>query len=148
MYDDERAVELGRRLFAHICLEGLGNVEFKHDVRDGQLKLIECNHRLTAATELIQRSGVDIVGAVYEQAVGRPEPFAGPSHMRWMWYPGNDLLSAAGISRRAVADWLTVPLRRPVLPYWHPSDPGPSLQHTFSWLRDYVARRRAVSARR
>ncbi len=38
--------EVGLRFFQGIGLRGLGNVEFKRDERDGQLKLIECNRAL------------------------------------------------------------------------------------------------------
>ena len=38
--------EKGLRLLQHVGLRGLGNVEFKRDPRDGELKLIEVNARL------------------------------------------------------------------------------------------------------
>jgi D-aspartate ligase len=41
--------ELGLRFFQGAGLRGVGNVEFKRDQRDGRFKLIECNHRFTAA---------------------------------------------------------------------------------------------------
>src|SRR5438105_868251 len=50
------AAELGNRLFRHVALRGLANVEFKRDVRDGTLKLIECNARFTASQALVTRS--------------------------------------------------------------------------------------------
>ena len=53
---------------------GLGCVEFKLDPRDGILKLMECNPRLTNSTELLIRSGFDIALFVYNRLVGRELP--------------------------------------------------------------------------
>jgi predicted ATP-grasp superfamily ATP-dependent carboligase len=141
MCRDERAIALGRRFFDHIGLEGFGNVEFKLDERDGQLKLIECNYRLTAAVELAERSGIELVWAVYRQALGAPEPFGEPTSFPWYWYPANDLRSAAGLGPAAVADWLSMPLRRPVLPYFSAGEPGPSFQHWANGVRGVLSRR-------
>jgi predicted ATP-grasp superfamily ATP-dependent carboligase len=143
MADVPEAAALGRRFFEHVGLEGLGNVEFKLDERDGTWKLIECNHRLTAAAELIQRSGLDVVGALYRQAVGDPVGFGGEPADRWYWYPVNDLRAASAVSRRAVAGWCAMPFRRPVLPYAHLDDPRPSLRHGANELRAALNRRRA-----
>jgi D-aspartate ligase len=62
--------ELGLRFFSGIGLRGVGNVEFKRDARDGRLKLIECNHRFTAANELVRRAGVDIARLAYGRGAG------------------------------------------------------------------------------
>ena len=67
------AAELGSRLFKHVGLRGLANVEFKRDVRDGQLKLIECNARFTASDCLVARSGMDLAAFVYNRLTGRPQ---------------------------------------------------------------------------
>jgi predicted ATP-grasp superfamily ATP-dependent carboligase len=133
----------GRRFFEHIGLEGIGNVEFKRDRRDGQLKLIECNHRLTAATELAERSGVGVVRAVYEQAAGHARRRAVVPDRRWYWYPVRDLRSASKESLPAVLRWTTIALRRPVLPYWRWKEPGPSLQHAFNGIRSAITARRS-----
>jgi D-aspartate ligase len=62
--------EMGLRFFRGIGLRGVGNVEFKRDARDGRLKLIECNHRFTAANELVRLAGVDIARLAYGRRVG------------------------------------------------------------------------------
>ena len=62
------------RLFRHVGLRGLANVEFKLDPRDGQYKLIECNARFTAANGLVAKSGIDLGRFVYCRAVGLPLP--------------------------------------------------------------------------
>jgi predicted ATP-grasp superfamily ATP-dependent carboligase len=66
--------ELGLRFFQAIGLRGLACVEFKRDPRDGQLKLIEVNHRLTEPTELLTWAGLDLPSLVYNRLTGRPLP--------------------------------------------------------------------------
>ncbi len=71
--------DLGLQLFRHAGLKGVANVEFKRDPRDGQLKLIECNARFTAANGLLTASGIDL-GALRVQPPGGPA--AAPSRGR------------------------------------------------------------------
>lgn len=116
----------GRKFFEHVGLVGVGNVEFKQDPRSGELKIIECNHRLTAATSLMQDNGLDLAGAVYDQALGRP--LLATSTPKWgatMWYPIRDLRSfrQEGVG---LSPWLKRP-KRSTYPYFRWSDPGPSL---------------------
>lgn len=63
---------LALRLFRAAGLCGIANVEFMHDDRDGTLKLIEVNARLTGVNELVRAAGVDIAGYVYGRLVGAP----------------------------------------------------------------------------
>ena len=63
--------EKGLRLFQHVGLRGLGNVEFKRDPRDGELKLIEINARYTNGNALVTRSGIDLALLSYGQLTGR-----------------------------------------------------------------------------
>ncbi len=69
-----QVAELGLKFMQGADYWGLGNIEFKLDPRDGILKLMECNPRLTNATELIIRSGFDIALFVYNRLVGRELP--------------------------------------------------------------------------
>ncbi|MFT7602117.1 MAG: D-aspartate ligase [Acidimicrobiales bacterium] len=137
----EATAELGRRFFEGLGLEGIGNVEFKLDERDGQLKLIECNHRITAAAELIQRSGVDLVTAVYQQARGEKPELGPPDRNAWYWYPFGDFKAARQISPGELLRWASVPMKRPALPYLRLSDPGPTVQNTANWARNFIGRR-------
>jgi len=61
------------KLFRHVGLRGLANVEFKRDDRDGQYKLIECNARFTASNCLIERAGFDLARFVYNRVAGLPQ---------------------------------------------------------------------------
>ena len=57
--------EKGEHFFRSIGFTGMANIEFKKDPRDGELKIIECNARYTAAQELVTRSGMDISYMIY-----------------------------------------------------------------------------------
>ncbi|MDQ6841701.1 MAG: hypothetical protein M3025_04670, partial [Actinomycetota bacterium] len=56
--DDAAVSEVGLRFLQAAGIRGLGNVEFKRDAEDGELKLIDCNPRCTLSNELARRSGV------------------------------------------------------------------------------------------
>jgi predicted ATP-grasp superfamily ATP-dependent carboligase len=71
---DPEVAELGLRFFRAVGLRGLGNVEFKRDGNDGQLKLIECNARFTMSNELIRVAGIDLALLSYNRLLGRPAP--------------------------------------------------------------------------
>jgi len=71
---DPDVIEMGLRFFQRAGVRGLANVEFKLDPRDGVLKLIECNHRFTAANEIVRLAGLDLALLTYERALGRPGP--------------------------------------------------------------------------
>jgi len=65
---------MGLKFFAGINFTGLGNIEFKFDTRDKQLKVIECNARFTAAQALVTRSGVDMPNLIYQYLVNDKKP--------------------------------------------------------------------------
>lgn len=114
----------GRRFFDHVGAIGMANVEFKTDPRTGGLKLIECNHRLTAAIRLAQDNGIDVAGAVYRQALGLDVPASTPRWGATLWYPVRDLRSWRR-SGEGIRSWSRRP-KRSGFPYWSISDPGPS----------------------
>ena len=64
----------GIKFFKQTGFRGLGNIEFKRDERDGQLKIMEVNARFTAAQELAVRAGVPIDLIVYCQLTGQKIP--------------------------------------------------------------------------
>jgi predicted ATP-grasp superfamily ATP-dependent carboligase len=78
--------ELGLRFLKGAGLRGVVNVEFKRDTRDGGLKLIECNHRFTAANEIVRLAGVDIARLAYGELVGDPmRPHGPPREGQRLW---------------------------------------------------------------
>ncbi|HEY2587777.1 MAG TPA: hypothetical protein VGI81_18675, partial [Tepidisphaeraceae bacterium] len=64
-------VEPSLKLFRHVGLRGLANVEYKQDPRDGQYKLIECNARFVASNALVTAAGFDLAAFVYDRLTGR-----------------------------------------------------------------------------
>jgi len=142
--------ELGLRFFEGVGLRGLGNVEFKRDSRDGRLKLIECNHRFTAATGLIRAAGLDLPLFVYNKLTDRPLPpvdryRAGLT----MWYPMKDVRAFAAYRRHGEIgwfEWLRTIMRRHHFPVASASDPRPVLANSlrfFGRVRRVLRRRRA-----
>jgi len=125
--------DLGLRLFRHAGLRGVANVEFKRDQRDGQLKLIECNARFTAANALLVASGLDLGLYVYRRLAGLPQPAIGDVRYRTglrLWYPFDDFLAFLELRRQGrltLGGWLRDVCHPQVLPYFSPSDPLPSL---------------------
>ena len=125
------AAEIGLRFFQGIGLRGMGNVEFKRDARDGRLKLIECNPRLTAATELVRRSGVDFAEIAYQSALGRPvEPVFRFQPGRYLWLPGLDYQAFRSYREQGTltaARWLASIARPQTLTVFETDDLGPAI---------------------
>jgi D-aspartate ligase len=120
----------GMRFFEHAGLRGLGNIEFKHDTRDGKLKVIEVNARFTAAQELVRRAGLPIDLIIYCQLTRQPLPTAKPVQKELrLWYPLRDFLGFAELWRKGDLSfwgWLrSVTTVAPVLPLVSLSDPLP-----------------------
>jgi predicted ATP-grasp superfamily ATP-dependent carboligase len=137
--------ELGLKLFGHVGLKGVANVEFKRDPRDGMLKVIECNARFTLGNPLLAASGYDLGRFVYNRLVGLPQPpLADQPYVRGLrlWFPIQDFLAFLDLrrdGRLTLAGWLRSILHRQVLPMWALSDPLPSLVATSGRLRTAVA---------
>lgn len=127
------ARDLGHRLFTHLGLLGVGQVELKRDHRDGKLKVIEINARFTAANGLLAASGYDLGLFVYNRLVGRPQaPLQGKEYKQGLrlWYPQNDtkaFLELRAKGRLSLVRWISGLLHPQVLPYLRWYDPAPSL---------------------
>jgi predicted ATP-grasp superfamily ATP-dependent carboligase len=134
------AVELANRLFRHVGLRGLANVEFKRDVRDGKLKLIECNARFTASDSLVARSGINLAAFVYCRLTGRPLPAMGQyrTGMR-LWDPVRDFQAYLALRKAgelSFPQWLASVCHPQTFPYFRWNDPGPALARLTLPLRD------------
>jgi D-aspartate ligase len=140
------AARLGRRLFAHIGLRGLGNVEFKRDPRDGKLKVMEINARFTAANGLVAASGYDLGLLVYNRLAGRPQAPLDRGGYRTglrLWYPKNDTKAFLQLHKKGsltFASWLISILHPQVLPYFRWDDPAPATIGALWFLRHRVKR--------
>jgi D-aspartate ligase len=97
---NSEVAELGLRFLQGVGVRGLACVEFKRDARDGQLVLIECNHRFTATTELLRAAGVNLALFTYNRLLGRELPPV-DSYRRGLhlWVPGIDVRALIGYVR-------------------------------------------------
>jgi predicted ATP-grasp superfamily ATP-dependent carboligase len=150
---DPEAAELGLRFFEGVGLRGLGNVEFKRDARDGRLKLIECNHRFTAATGLLRAAGADLPLFVYNKLMHRPLPrIEGYRTDLTMWYPMRDLRAFLAYRRHGditLRAWARSIMRRHHYPVGSLRDTRPALVNSLrvvSRLRGLLGRTRAKRA--
>lgn len=129
----------GRKFFDGINYSGLGNIEFKRDLRDGKLKVIECNARYTAAQELITASGLDMSFLIYEHLLGRtrPETRDFKDFVR-LWLPKRDYhaykqLRSSG--QLTSLQWLKSICHRQIFSCFSLTDPMPALQQTVNWFK-------------
>jgi D-aspartate ligase len=136
---DAEVAELGLRFLQSAGVHGLACVEFKRDARDGELKLIECNHRFTDGNELVRRAGLDLALLVYNRMTGRPLPPLGPtSDGLAMWFPIEDVRAFAGYRRMGeldLATWLRSLRRRHCFPYFCVDDPLPTVANVAHLVR-------------
>lgn len=147
--------EMGRRLFDGVGWQGIGNVEFKRDPRDGQFKIIEVNGRLTAGHPLVTRSGAAIDLAIYCHLTGQPVPAIGNySQSLRQWDPLRDFMAFRQLRSRgelSFIGWLrSVFAQRLILPFFSLDDPRPGLSESWALLKrtvfaPLIPRRRAVS---
>ena len=136
--------EVGRKFFEGIGFAGLGNVEFKRDLRDGKLKLIEANARFTAAQELALRAGAPIDLIVYRHLTGQGAPmFREFRQELYFWYPISDFLAFVQLNGRGdlkFGEWVrSVAGTKRVDPLFSLSDPLPLLGAADAVLRKLVA---------
>jgi D-aspartate ligase len=133
--------DLGLRLFRHVGLRGVGNVEFKLDHRDGLLKVIECNARFTAGNPVLAASGYDLALFVYNRLAGVPQPqlkdrkYTEDLHL---WFPRQDshaFLELRAKGRLTLLAWLRSLCHRQVVPFFSWDDPAPFLFETARLLR-------------
>lgn len=128
---DPEVAEAGLRFFQGARLRGIANVEFKRDARDGQLKLIECNPRLTAANEQVRIAGVDIALLAYSRLTGVP----GPPLRSYrtgvpLWHPIEDVRALLAYRRRGeltLGAWARSLWRRQRFPMFRLDDPMPTV---------------------
>jgi D-aspartate ligase len=142
--------EVALRLLKHVGLRGPAAVEFVRDVRDGQLKLIECNARFSAALPLTVASGIDLPRHVYLRILGEHHELPrGYKPGRRLLYPSDDVRSFLALRRAGVltvGDWLRSLAHPQTFPVWSPRDPMPALARALQRGRSGAVR--AVAARR
>ena len=130
--------ELGQKFFKGIGFKGIGNVEFKRDLRDGRLKIIESNARFVAAHELFVRSGAPSDLLVYCHLTKQPLPdLSNYKQFMRMWYPVRDFHSYRELQARgelSFGGWLRSIMYPQVHPVLSLSDPKPAITALISHL--------------
>jgi D-aspartate ligase len=148
MTRDPEVAEAGLRFLQAVGLRGLGNVEFKRDGRDGQLKLIECNARFTMSNELIRTAGVDLALFVYNRLLGRSTPPAdGYRDDLRLWDPIHDVLALRQYRRSgelSLGRWAASLLRRQCFQTARIDDPLPALTGVTRMIRQAGGKRGAA----
>jgi predicted ATP-grasp superfamily ATP-dependent carboligase len=127
---DPEVIDLALRFLRGAGVRGLANVEFKRDFRDGHLKLIECNHRMTEATGLICAAGMDLPLFLYTRVLGLPEPDMRDYRKGLaLWYPFYDFRAARAYRKAgelSFAGWVRSLMRPLRFPLYDPADAGPA----------------------
>ncbi len=95
---DEELAERGLQFVRAMGVRGPSYVEFKRDDRDGDWKLIECNHRLTIEFASFEP---DLPVVAYERSLGLPSAVAPRRYARtYQWNPLDDLRALRSYRRR------------------------------------------------
>ncbi len=124
--------ELALALFRLVGLRGVANAEFKMDVRDGKLKLIECNARFTAADCLLVASGLNLPLFVYDRLTGRPHAPSPSSYRTGMrlWKPVGDFAAYRQLNKMGSLTfraWIRSIMHRQIFPVFRWNDPLPAI---------------------
>lgn len=137
--------DAGLAFFRAARLRGLGNVEFKRDPRDGRLKLIECNARLTEATSLVIAAGLDLPRFIYNRLTGGPPvPLDSYRSGLRLWYPLEDFHAFRQLHREGQLSWaryLASIAHRHTYPLFQWTDPWPAVVRAFRRFKEAAARR-------
>jgi D-aspartate ligase len=142
---NEEVARVGLRFCRGVGITGVAVPEFKRDARDGQLKLIECNHRFTMANELLRRAGVNLPLIAYDRLLALPV-HQSDSYRRgmYLWSPTEDaraFLEARRRGQMTLRAWVGSLLHRQHLAILDPNDPRPALVSWRNRLRRTAARR-------
>ena len=124
--------EMGRRMFDAIGWQGIGNVEFKRDTRNGQLKIIEVNGRLTAGHPLVTRGGAPLDVIIYCHLTQQAIPsFDSYSQTLRLWDPMRDFMAFLQLRRAGelgFRGWLrSIFAQKVIFPFFCFDDPRPGL---------------------
>ena len=138
--------ETGRRFVASIGMKGICNIEFKRDLRDGSLKVIESNPRMTAAQELLVRCGLDFAELTYRDLTNQEVQVTNGEDYRYgqtYWYPRTDFAAFRAMRKKKEMtwpQWIRQVSRRHVYPYFKLNDPMPTIVRIFRLIRGKIAK--------
>jgi D-aspartate ligase len=139
------------RFLESLTYDGLVEVEFKHDARDGRLKLLDVNARAWTWIALGRRAGVDFPHLFWRIAMGEPLPSTrGTSGVAWT-HGSRDIVAACqemAAGHLKPRDYLAS-LRRPLqLAAFAADDPLPGVLDVPLSLARFFTRRLPAALRR
>ena len=98
---EPRVLELGLQLLRSAGYRGLAHVEFAHDARDGEWKLLEVNVRLPVWAGIAMTPAFDLARAAYDDLAGESVEPLGVLRDGLTWiYGAKDAVAAASLGRR------------------------------------------------
>ena len=98
---DPRVLELGLKLLRHAGYRGFAEVEFAHDPRDDEFKLIEVNSRVPVWCGLAMSRYFDVARVAYDDLCGRPSKAGRVFTDKAAWiYLAKDLAVSLQLARR------------------------------------------------
>ncbi len=97
---------VSERFLRRIGYYGLVELEYKHDVRDGQTKLLDVNARTWGYHSLGQRAGVDFPYLLYADQLSLPVPerLRAPAGVSWIRL-ATDVPTAVALFAQGALDW-------------------------------------------
>ncbi|MGI5819483.1 MAG: ATP-grasp domain-containing protein [Armatimonadota bacterium] len=146
--------DLCERLCREARFHGVAELEFKRDVRDGELKIIEINPRPGTWISAAPASGVDTPYIAYRDLAGLPvaQQRQRDELVRWCeawpdleYFIKNRKGDHTG-ARLSLRDYLASRRGRCAWAYWAPDDPRPSVRRLGHEVADLLSRafRRAM----
>ena len=128
--DLPETAEMGRRFFNGIGYQGMGHIEFKRDPRDGKLKIIECNPRMSAAQAVVTKSGLDMAFYIYDYLVNgkvtQTSKYRTGVRRWWVMLDILSFLELRRIGEITFMQWIKTVNGPPlVFPYFSLNDPMP-----------------------
>jgi D-aspartate ligase len=142
--DAPDVAELSQRFLAEIEFDGLVEVEFKRDPRDGELKLLDVNPRVWGWQSLCQRAGVDFPYLAYRLARSEPVPASSARPgVRWLRLSTDLPTSLREILRGnlKLGAYLRTILSRHESAIFARDDPWPALAELPMLIRTVIRRR-------
>ena len=137
---------MGRRFFRGVGFRGMGHVEFKRDPRDGRLKIMECNARMSAAQAVVTRSGLDMAWRIYEYLVNgtlcEQSNFRCGVRRWWFLLDLRAFLELRARHEITLLEWLRSVKGPPlVFPYFCLDDPMPFVHKAWKHITHYCQSR-------
>ncbi len=126
----EEIAALTLRILAAVGYQGVSDVEFKRDPRDGRFKFMEINARQGYWIALARAAGVNLSYIAYRDAIGQPCPQCRQRDgVRWsdLLHDGPDSLRERRRGELSLRDWLEPLLGVRADAYLSLHDPGPGL---------------------